>query len=108
MMRKVIADSPQFADRERLLLLIGLDECAPGIGIETAVGVCDKCPDQAEHPRQAGKGTVGELGQLPIITRRKVEPDLTDLALDEMEIVDQPFGGGGDRGLVVERLQIER
>ena len=95
--------SPQFADRERLLLLIGVDEGAPGIDIEAAVGVRDERPDQPEHPRQAGKGTVGELGQLAIISRRKVQPDFANLALDEMEIVDQPFRGGGDRGLVVHR-----
>ena len=45
--------SPQFADRERLLLLIGVDEAAPGIDIEAAVGVRDERPDQSEHPRQS-------------------------------------------------------
>ena len=94
---------PQFADRERLLLLIGVDEGAPGIDIEAAVGVRDERPDQPEHPRQPGEGTVGELGQLAIISRREVQPHFANLALDEMEIVDQPFRGGGDRGLVVHR-----
>ncbi len=62
--------SPQFANRERLLLLIGVDEGAPGIDIEAAVGVRDERPDESEHPRQSGEGPVGELGQLAVISRR--------------------------------------
>src|SRR3546814_10820044 len=50
-----------------------------------------------------GKGTIGELGQLAIITRREVQPHFANLPLDEMEIVDQPFRGRGDRGLAVHR-----
>ena len=99
---------PQFADRQRLIFLIGVNEAAPGIDVEAAVGMRDKRPDQPEDPRQRGKGTVGELGQLAVISRRKVQPHFADLALDEMEIIDQPFRGGGNRGLVVHRRQIER
>ena len=80
-----------------------MDEGAPGIDIETAVGVRDKRPDEAEHPGKPGEGTVGELGQLAIISRREIQPNFANLALDEIEIVDQPFGGRGDRGLVVHR-----
>ena len=95
--------SPQFADRERLLLLVGVDERAPCIDIEAAVGVCDKCPDQAEHSWQAGKGTVGKLGQFAIITRREIQPDFANLALDKMKIVNQPLRGGCNCRLVVSR-----
>jgi hypothetical protein len=35
----------------------------------------------------------GEFGQLIIIARRQIAPDLADLFFDEMKIVEQPFGG---------------
>ncbi len=58
-----------------------------------AVGMGDIGPGEAEHPGIAGERPLGELRQLPVIARRQVIADLADLFLDEMIIVQQPFGG---------------
>ena len=44
-------DRPEFADRQRLHLLVGAHEAAQQLGIEVAIGVCDEGPGHAEHPR---------------------------------------------------------
>ena len=54
-------------------------------------------PRRAEHARISGERTVSELRQLPVIARRQVVADLADLLLDEMIVVEQPFGRRGDR-----------
>ena len=89
-------DRPQFADRQRLDALIGVDEAAEQVGVEAAVGVGDVGPRDAEDAREARKGTAGELGQLTIISRRQVAPDLENLLLDDVIVVEDPFRRRGD------------
>ena len=88
---------PQLADGERLDALIGVDEAAEEVGVETAVGVGDIGPRDAEDAREAGKGSAGELGQLAIISGRQVAADLENLLLDDVIIVEDPFRRRGDR-----------
>ena len=92
---------PQFADGERLHLLIGVQEARQHVGIEAAVGVGHEGPCHAEDARISGKRPGGELGKLAVIAGRKVGADLADLLLDQMIIVDQPFRGGGDGAALV-------
>ena len=66
------------------------------LGIEVAVGMGDEGPGKAEDPRIAGKRPVGQFRQLAIVAGRQIVPDLADLLLDEVIIVEQPFRGGHD------------
>jgi hypothetical protein len=47
--------------------------------------------------------TLGELGELAVVGRRQVVADLADLLVDDVEVVDQPFGSGRDRTLFPDR-----
>ncbi|MNT07853.1 hypothetical protein D3C72_1425720 [compost metagenome] len=79
---------PEFADRQRLDALIGGDEAAQDVGIEVAVSVGDKGPGQPEDARIASEWPVGELGQLAIVAGGQVVPDLADLLLDDVIVVE--------------------
>ena len=57
----------------------------------------DKCPRDAVHLRIADGGTVRELGQFAIEAGREVVADFTQLFVDDMEVLDQPFRGRRDR-----------
>ena len=83
---------PKLADRERLHLLIGPDIADQHLGVETTVGMSDEGPGDAEDARVADERTRGELGKLPVIARRQVGAKLANLLLDEMIVVDEPFG----------------
>ena len=96
-------DRPELADQERLNPLIGGDETAEHLLVETAVRMGDEGPGQAEDARISGQRPLRELGQLAIEARGKIAPDLADLVLDDVEIVDQPFGRRRDRIVVAGR-----
>ena len=96
-------DRPQLTDGQRLNALIGAHELAQRFRIETAVGMGNKSPGQAEHARIAIEGPAGKLGQQPIESRREVLAHLADLIFDEVVVIDQPFGSGGDRAAVGHR-----
>ncbi|MGD1037619.1 MAG: hypothetical protein ABR878_10565, partial [Roseiarcus sp.] len=51
----------------------------------------DEGPGHAEDAGIAGEGTQSELGKLAVIAKRQVRAKLTNLLLDEMIIVDEPF-----------------
>ena len=63
----------------------------------------DVGPCQAHDPRIAGEVTSGQLWQLPVVVRRQVIADLTELLVDDRVVVDEPFGRRGDRALVLDR-----
>ena len=96
-------DRPEFADRQRLHLLVGAHEAAQHLGVEVAVGVGDEGPGQAEHPRISRERPVGELRQLPIIAGRQGGADFANLPFDEVVVVDQPFGRRRDGAALVDR-----
>ena len=64
----------------------------------------DEGPGHAEHARISRERALSELRQLAVIARRQVGADFADLPLHEMVVVDQPFGGRGDRALLANRL----
>ena len=70
---------------------------AQEIGIEATVRVRDERPRNAEHARIPGERTDAELGQLPVVARRQVVTHLANLFVDEIVIVEQPFGRRRDR-----------
>ena len=95
---------PEFADGQRLHLLIGSDEANQHFGVETAIGMGDEGPGDAEHPRIARERPNGELGKLAIVAGRQIRVNLMDLLFHEMIIVDEPFRRGRYRATVIDRL----
>ncbi len=53
----------------------------------------DERPREAEDARIAGERAFCEFWQLAIVAGRQVVADLADLFLDEVIVVEQPFGG---------------
>ena len=96
-------DGPEFADGQRLHLLIGADESGQDIRIEAAVRMSDESPGDAEDPRIGLERSVGEFRQLTVISRRQAGANFANLFGHHVGIVDQPFRGGGDRALIVDR-----
>ena len=95
---------PEFANGERLYLLIGSDETNQHLGVETAIGMGDEGPGDAEHPGVTGERPSRELRELPVVTGRQVRVNLMDLLFHEMIIVDEPFRRGRYGATVVDRL----
>ena len=57
-----------------------------------AVTVGDEGPGKAEYPRITGEWSLSQFRQLAVIAGGQVIPNLADLLLDEVIIVEQPFG----------------
>ncbi|MFN0086448.1 MAG: hypothetical protein ACKVX9_13760 [Blastocatellia bacterium] len=87
---------PQFANRQRCGLLICANKTLERVAIKAAVAMGDKGEGDGVDARVSAHFAHGEFGQLIIETLRQVLPDLAKLFLDDMEIINQPFGGGGD------------
>ncbi len=96
---------PQLADRQRLDPLVGAHERPQRLELDPAVRVRNERPRQPVDARIALEISGGKLGQLPVEARRKVLLDLPDLLLDDVEIVQQPLGGGRDRACLPTRLR---
>ncbi|WIM12958.1 hypothetical protein [Enhydrobacter sp.] len=68
---------------------------------------------QSEHTGVAGERAVAQLRQLAIVTLRQVSADFSNLLLDQVKIVEQPFGSrrhgstlngsGGNRAISTEQ-----
>src|ERR1700720_134504 len=63
----------------------------------------DVGPGDSEDAWIAFERAVGELGQLAVEAARKVVANLANLLLDDMKVIDQPFGGGGYGALFANR-----
>ncbi|MFI5020967.1 MAG: hypothetical protein ACHQRJ_04855 [Alphaproteobacteria bacterium] len=63
----------------------------------------DEGPGEAEHARIAFQRPFRDLGKLAVEAGRKIVLDLADLLVDDVIIVDQPFGRRRDRTVVVGR-----
>ena len=96
---------PQLANSQRLHGLIGHQIAAQGFGVEMAVGMGDIGPDQPEKTRVSGKGAIGQFWELAVVASGQVVADLAHLRLDQMVIVQKPFGG---RHHVAPRSQFRR
>ena len=95
---------PQFAD-----FLVSIEERGKGLRVQHAVGVGHIGPCDAVDARQARQRSAGQLGQLGVVAARHAFPDLLELSLDQVEVVEQPFSGwrdvmaeaGAQRNLVI-------
>ncbi len=80
-------------------MLIGQYEASKHLGIEAAICMRDKRPGYLKDARISLKRAFHQFRKLPVITRRKVGPDIADLIFREMKVIDQPLGRGRYRML---------
>ncbi len=90
---------PQLGERERRNRLVGGDEPQQQVGVEAAVGVRDERPCDAVYARQAGERPGIEPRQAGEKALGQQRPDVAELVLDNVEVVDEPIGGGRDQSL---------
>ena len=83
-------------------LLVGADHPPQALRLEPAVRVRDVRPGEAEDPRIAREVAVGQLRKLAVVVGRQVVADLAELLVDDVEVVDEPFGRRRDRAFVLD------
>ena len=93
---------PQLADRQRRDFLIRPEEQLEQGRVEAAVGMGHEGPGDPVRARVIGERAADELGKDPVVPWGQRLPDLDQLLVDDVEIVDQPFGGGGDRAFLLD------
>ncbi len=97
-------DCPELPDRQRRDPLVRADEAAEHLRIEAAIGVGHERPRDSENARESLQMSFGELRQLSVEARRQVVVDLANLLLDDVKVVDEPFGGRRDRSFFADRV----
>jgi hypothetical protein len=85
--------------------LISPCHAAQALGVEATVRMGDVGPGEPEDAWVALEVPRGELGQLAVVVCRQVVADLAKLLVDDVEVVDQPFGGRGDRAFLRDRAR---
>ena len=73
--------------------MIGLNKCKDVLPVYAQFRRGDKCLRQTVDARQAPVGLVGECRQLLVKTPRKVQLNVTGVALDDLLIIEDPLGG---------------
>ena len=98
-------DRPELADRQRLNTLVGADEPPEHVRVEPAVRMRHERPGQSVDARIALERPLGQLGKLPVEAGRQIVADLTQLFIDDVEVVDQPLRGRSDRAFFPDGLR---
>ena len=93
---------PQLTDHQWLHALVGVHESTEHLGVEAAVGMRHEGPGDSVDSRIPGQWPLGQLGQLPIEPGREIVADLPQLLVDDVEVVDEPFGRRNDRPLLTD------
>ena len=101
---QVDGHGPELADAERLDALIGPHEARERLELEAAVGMGDIGPRQPIRARGAGEMARGDLRQRLVVAAREVVPDLPELLVDDVEVVEEPLLGERDLALRADRL----
>jgi len=91
-------DGPEFAEGEGMDGLVGADEMRKVVGVHLAVAVADEFHDDIVDAGKSPAGPGGQAGQFAAVARREVDAGQFDLLLDQVIVVEQPLGGGGDAG----------
>src|SRR6185369_12954744 len=91
---------PQLSDGQWLHALESADEALQRIAIESAVGVSNERPGEAEHAWIALESTFGKLGELAVEPGREILADVADDLVDDVEVVDEPFRRRHDRAFL--------
>ena len=89
-------NGPQLAQFQGCHRLVGGDEGAERSRINLRIHVRDQFEHDVVNARQSGGRAVHEAGQLPAVAPGQMPPGHLDLLFDQVEVVEQPFGGGSD------------
>ncbi len=76
--------------------LVAAEELRELLGVEPAVAVTDQLDGDGVDTGLARVLPHGERRQLAVIRGREVPADLDDLRRDQVKVVEQPLGAGGD------------
>ena len=99
------ADCPKFTDAERLDALVGPDECLQRLQVKSTVGMRNISPGQPVDARVPCEVVaLGDLRQELVKTPREVVPDLPDLPVYDVKVVEEPLLGLRDLTLLSNRL----
>jgi hypothetical protein len=101
---EVDGDRPPLADGERLDALVGANKWLQRAELEPAVGMGNVCPRQPIDARVSLKVALGYLGQQAVVASREMVPNVPDLFVDDMEVVEEPLRGRRDLLLLLHRL----
>jgi hypothetical protein len=93
---------PQLADGERRGALVGEDEALERLGVKAAVGVADDFEREGVDARVTFEGPGREFREFVVVAARQVFADLAELLLDDVEVVEEPLGGGRDRAVLAD------
>ncbi|HEV8242886.1 MAG TPA: hypothetical protein VGQ07_02750 [Nitrospirales bacterium] len=83
--------------------LVGRHKAAQQFRVESAVRVRHEGPRHTEHAWIVLQVTGGQFGQLSVEARRQIIADLAKLFIDDVEVIDQPLGCGGNLMLFLNR-----
>ena len=98
-------DCPDFTDAERLDALVTPNECLQRLHVESTIGVGHVRPCQPIDARVSSKVVaLGDLRQEFVKAAGEVVPDLPDLCVHDVKIVEEPFLGLRDLTLLPNRL----
>ncbi|MCX6339076.1 MAG: hypothetical protein NTX71_04050 [Candidatus Aureabacteria bacterium] len=85
---------PEFTDRQRRNRLIGRQEVIDIVAVEPAVGMLDQRRGKVVDPGFAHARLSREHRELMIILFRQVQPDVIDLTLYDVGIIEDPLRSG--------------
>ena len=88
-------DGPQLAEAEGRHALIGGHETAETGSVHPTVAVGDGLQGDVVHPRMSGRGSVRQTRQFAAVVLRQMPAGHPDLFFYEIEVIEQPFAGGG-------------
>ena len=97
-------DRPQFTDAQRLHSLVRHDETMQHFRIEPAIGVRHISPGHSVHPRISFQMAGNQFGKLAVETYGQVVSNLAELFFHDVKIVEEPFGGGRNALLELNRV----
>ena len=98
-------ERPKLANCECVHLLIGGDVPTQCLGIKAAIAMGDKGPGNAEDAGISDEWAVGQFGELAIIPRWQICPDIVNLPFDKVVIVKQPRRGRRNRAAIIRHPQ---
>ncbi len=87
---------PQLTQAQGRHGLIGGDEAAQAVRVDASIAMRDGFQRDVVYPRQAAGNALGQAGQFTAVAFRQVAAGGADLLFDQIQIVEQPFGGRGD------------
>ena len=89
-------NGPQLAQFQGTHRLVSGDEGAERSRINLRIHMRDQFEHDVIDARKSGGRAVQEAGQLPAVAPGQMPPGQLNLLFDQVEVVEKPFGGGGD------------